>query len=518
VLAAARPATAEPTTRPRLTLASNTTVITSPLNPDGTPNYVEALNKELARDITKDNNAAIPLVKALGPTSLHRGSITELLNALNLELPANSNYFTFFASWAKKRHDTLPEEQAEKPFDLNVGQMEDTAVKAPWKREQFPLLVEWLSAIAPALEQVTAGSKLPRLYTPLISKKQPSSLLDTSNNMPFFGLRSVANAFAIRAMLRLNEGDLAAAREDILTIHRLARLTAQQPFFIHALLAIAVDRLAFETQQSLLKFPALTPELAKTILADITVLQEMKPSDLFFLSQRYYILEALMSAVRGNRADLLAIYTYPYNDQLGQPAQTPKNTLGEANWDITLRHVNLRLNLTDKACRLPTPSQRKAALEPLRAKEKDAGVPVPPFDLYSDKPFPDDETNQRYLKQISEFLSRKPDESVTDFSDRIALFFTRVENPTEKAFILFDRTTATHRLTLLAAALKVHHLQHKTYPQSLDDLKPLLNEKIPLDPFTAKPFRYESKSPDAFTLSSAGENNDHPKILTIQLP
>ena len=51
---------------PKLMIATDTTVITSPLNADGTPDYIAYLDALQSEGITADNNAAPLLVRALG--------------------------------------------------------------------------------------------------------------------------------------------------------------------------------------------------------------------------------------------------------------------------------------------------------------------------------------------------------------------------------------------------------------------------------------------------------------------
>ena len=51
------------TTRPAFTLGKDTTVITEPLHPDGTVNYIPALNALLSQGVTNDNNAALLLLQ-----------------------------------------------------------------------------------------------------------------------------------------------------------------------------------------------------------------------------------------------------------------------------------------------------------------------------------------------------------------------------------------------------------------------------------------------------------------------
>src|SRR6185503_890162 len=43
------------------------TYVTKPIRKDGTIDYVEALNEQLSQGVTKENNAAIGLLDAIGP-------------------------------------------------------------------------------------------------------------------------------------------------------------------------------------------------------------------------------------------------------------------------------------------------------------------------------------------------------------------------------------------------------------------------------------------------------------------
>lgn len=72
-------------------------------------------------------------------------------------------------------------------------------------------------------------------------------------------------------------------------------------------------------------------------------------------------------------------------------------------------------------------------------------------------------------------------------------------------FFADDLICARQRLTLLAAALKLHQLRHGEYPESLEALAPEPLAKIPLDPFTNKPFVYERRD-KGFAIWSLGRN------------
>src|SRR5271170_2678595 len=51
-------------------ISYQTTRITSPLRPDGTVDYIAALNQICGKDVTPDNNAVVDLLKAVGTNSI----------------------------------------------------------------------------------------------------------------------------------------------------------------------------------------------------------------------------------------------------------------------------------------------------------------------------------------------------------------------------------------------------------------------------------------------------------------
>jgi hypothetical protein len=65
------PTSAPAASRPAkpLTIGKDTTRITGPLRADGTVDYVAALNAQMSQGITPANNAAVGLLRALGPAA-----------------------------------------------------------------------------------------------------------------------------------------------------------------------------------------------------------------------------------------------------------------------------------------------------------------------------------------------------------------------------------------------------------------------------------------------------------------
>jgi hypothetical protein len=65
--------------RVKVTISKETTYITEPLRPDGYPDYLAALDQRRSEGVTPENNAAVPLMRALGPgiisKNIRRGSV-----------------------------------------------------------------------------------------------------------------------------------------------------------------------------------------------------------------------------------------------------------------------------------------------------------------------------------------------------------------------------------------------------------------------------------------------------------
>src|SRR5437879_2771338 len=52
--------------KPKISISRDTTYITGPIDADGYPDYITALNERLSAGVTADNNANVLLFKAIG--------------------------------------------------------------------------------------------------------------------------------------------------------------------------------------------------------------------------------------------------------------------------------------------------------------------------------------------------------------------------------------------------------------------------------------------------------------------
>src|ERR1041384_775270 len=92
---------AQPTAFP-LTLSKETTAITSPLLPDGTPDYITALNRLHSQDVTPENNALIPLLRIRGTDSLDPNIRSKFLEIIGAEpTPSDARIFLTLSDYLK---------------------------------------------------------------------------------------------------------------------------------------------------------------------------------------------------------------------------------------------------------------------------------------------------------------------------------------------------------------------------------------------------------------------------------
>lgn len=257
-------------------VSPETTYATGPLRPDGTVDYLAYLNAQQAEGVTPENNAAVLLVDALGPDWLcsfnppdeakQQAYITEALKLMN-HTPAAGPYYVSSDDWAEAQGvddplyvwDELPE-GAEDP--------EKATLEGVWTKAEFPAVAAWLADQKGPLDLVVEASRREACFVPLVG----DSLLEIQ--VPALSkLRTVAKSLCRRALLRAGQGDPQGAVEDLLTIHRLARLTAE-PFLIHWLVSMASENLASSTAGILIVSDTLDAESARLYARSLSGLPE----------------------------------------------------------------------------------------------------------------------------------------------------------------------------------------------------------------------------------------------------
>ncbi len=516
-------------TENRFTISRETTYVTGPLNPDGTINYVAALNGMMSKGVTPENNAAPLLIRAFGPALFPEWARQQQLELLGIEhLPRDGHYFVklddYLATAAQQSRtalalqdpDVLDDSVRDKQLELlGIEQlpqgrdsfaslddhlapatpqsraaaaledmdwqkrqdMLDTLCKTPWSAADHPAIAAWLKANEKPLSLIIEASKRPRYYLPQVSESSnPRTVEIFTVFLPYLDL---AEALSARAMLKLDGGDIDGATADLLAAHRLARLLAQPPLLLDKLIALAVDAQATEGTIALANSGRLAGDQARRMLLELDALGPMPDViDAFDHGERLFMLDFVMQLYAGDTVD---------GTVSGRLAS--QKYFGTAiDWDRMLRNFNRWYDRIVAAVREPDRRKRQEAVNGLisELRQMKPGGPA------------------AIIKLILGRLGGRASKAV--MTDALSNIFIRLLTPVfshlpdsrYRAVVRYDLA----RVTLALAAFKA---EKDEYPAKLAALVPGYIKAVPRDVFSDKPVIYK-RDGKGYLLYSVGVN------------
>ncbi len=343
-LQAAKPTT-KPTTQPAprridLTVSKKTTRILGPLNKDGTPNYVAYLDTKYSKGVTKANNAAIPLIKILGPDYLSTSNAKDICAALKVPIPVKGpNTFVLFRDRIDK---TLSPEDIE-TWGEKYEDLTDNPPK-PWSAKQYPIIAKWLKSNKTSLDATLTAMKRTRYYVPIITHGK-HKLVATISVGPISGYRNLNNALIARAMLRLGSNNPRKAWTDLMASRRLARRVGRGCTLIDSLGAIAIETRACQGCNAIAASGKLTGAQARAFLAEMQQLAPLPEMiDKIDESERFVLLDCIVMLARGWKRTGLISLNMQLNElaemvSVPSPIITPLNAK-KLNWNKILLMAN----------------------------------------------------------------------------------------------------------------------------------------------------------------------------------
>jgi hypothetical protein len=521
--AAAKPA-AQPAnqaaSKPRIpfTISKETTYIVQPLDKDGYPDYVEALNQHYGRGVTPENNAAVPFWRAIGPSHLgcpkeRRGEFFKLLG-IDL-LPEKGDYFVTPYEFAERLVD--PEQTGEKrywdaPEYKSFFEAHWHARQRPWSKKEFPQLAAWLATNEKPLALFVEASNRPRRFDPLLNgmwTEKPDMLRQLSpfRYLPRYvdeDLRKFDDAvetLAIRAMLRLGDGKVDEAWNDLLACHRLARLAAEGPTFDEFVNAHRLEGVTWLAEQAMLQNAHLSASQIRQMMGDLNRLRSIP--------------DVVEKIDIGVRCEYLQTACWMSRNQLtsgvDRAAITSKQKAllkslaleisERTSWDVLFRKGNVEIDRLIDSIRHSTPAQREALQQEMSRR------------------------NQRALTRAKQdlALARKSLEQAPPNADLGTVLRTALEgrkNPLDEFadFLCFNVLQSSYRareiedgihmrfeLTKLAFALAAYRADRGEFPSRLADLAPRYAARIPKDVFSDADLHYTSGN-GGYLLYSVGPN------------
>jgi hypothetical protein len=450
-------ATAPATTRP-FAISKETTFYTAPVRPDGTIDYVEAINERLSRGVTPENNAAAPLLDALqagkGDMPAHYAKVRTKLGLPAGPPPALAG----------------PAPEAPDGFDAALG--------GPWMPEKFPAVAKWLESQAPRLDRVVEASRRTRYYMPLIREQTRDTIVDVL--LPHLNqMRGLANALKARAMLALGKEDMDGFRRDILAILRVARLTSHSSTLVERLVAIGCEAMALDAIQTAATGGWLSAADIERILADLRGVPSARLYEVFELGERTFMLEFLQIAAVHGVAEASKMFRTLAAGGGAKPnaaeenAPMPPVDAAAKDWNAALRKANGWYDRHAEVGKLSTWRERSIAINAL-TKDVDA-------------------VRARLLGWRGVFAP------IEDRMLTIAL------PATTRAYLVEAKLERDRILTETALALSLFRTKTGEYPATLKELTPAYFKTEPVDPLTDETLDYRPEA-GGYELRSLGEN------------
>ena len=278
----------------RFTISKETTYVTEPLDKDGRIDYSAALNARLGKGVSKENNANVLIWRVLGPRPEGgREMPPEFFKLQGVEAPPEKG--DYFIPLEKYVRDNFKGDQ-NKQENILYEQMRDV-MRSPWKVEDHPEIAIWLEINKKPLALAIEATKRTHYFSPLVptkSDKGSSGLVGVL--LPGVQrCRSIAPALAIRAMRRLDKGDIDGAWQDILACHRLGRLVGSGACLIEAVVGYALEGIASRAELVFLDRGESIAQATRSVRGDLQSLPLLPTaSDKIDLGERFIFLDIIM--------------------------------------------------------------------------------------------------------------------------------------------------------------------------------------------------------------------------------
>ena len=478
--------------KPKIRISKETTYLTKPLDKDGIVDYAAALNAMASKGVTPQTNAAAGLAQILGPAKFPAEIRREFFAKLGVPVPSKEGrYFLSMADFARHAAGRGADAYASALFDEYENSM-----TGPWSPRDLPRLAAWMKYNQKPLESVVKATLRKRWFNPIagVSGNEKGTLLWADMTLTH-ETRECVRALAARALLAVQEGRNDQAQRDLLACHRLARLVAQGPFLIDALVGNAIEFIACMADRAMLQSGRLSEKQLAAYQSALARLGLFPPLSRVTNSERFAILDAIAYVAHHGPEGLQSVVVgIDGDDSLRGWFENLKWRLvmSLVDWDFVLKTVNQEYDRL-----LIVMNNRRYADWKTAAAEYERHLGTIREDvrlLLFD--------NKALFRRIA--TGKKNGREV--ISELAANAVTVLLMPAFDTMRLSrDRTRAKLQLTIIAIALERHRKATGKFPDRLSDLQPRYLKKLPQDLFTEKPFRYKP-SKTGYLLYSVGPN------------
>ena len=471
----------------KLEIGPETTVVDGPVNPDGTINYIAALNEMYGKGVKPGENAAIGLASVVPPSAWPKEADyrRRYFEAMGVQPPQDAGGLVEFDVFAQ---EAVPDQLQREAMYY------EQALEGPWTADELPVVAQWLEAIEPSLARVEEALEKPEYYSPLVAREQTPVLISVLRPQ-LLQRRHTAHAIHARANQRLGRGDVTGAVEDALLAKRFSRVVQDEPLLLGKLVAVSIAAIGRDVLEDALATGELQPAQAKAFIHRLQNLPPMDEMDeAVDRDGRFVGLDAIQHLAAGNAefSRLQYLLSFWSVDESRDADSAAYDALNRAIHEglaarlaPTLRKANAFYDRTVAAMRADTYQQvaRQAGLIERELEARDDRV-------------------QALFASLAKLPVAQQNEALAKASADVVLT-TLVFSTSVGANEAEVSMNAYERLEPVAIALNAYRGQHDRYPRTLDALIPAYLDAVPTDPFTGEPIRYRLTD-DAAVVYSVG--------------
>jgi hypothetical protein len=445
-----------PATKPAVpfTIGKDTTLLTSPLKPDGTIDYVAAINQTLSQNVTPDNNAFVPLIAITGTSQDMLGNhADEVLKMVGAQASPGT--------WKP-----LPRESFRSDDDeIAALDARRAAETAPWHPRDHANWAQWLDGNTKSLNAFDAAVGRPRYWVPLVYIAADDQTL-LSATPPHGSCSDIIQALHLRAMREPIDATL--AWKDLFACHKYCRLLTQSPEFIDLLFAATRETTTCDAELMLIRDEKTSPKLLRRMITDLAALAPIPTVSEVMRRKEIY-----------NFPDAIQQLALTYNALWQKAGDSPEVAQGRAaleamgfhspDWDRMLRYGNSIFADLYADHKFASPAE--------------ADKWQSDFDHRIDTLMEESRAGKPENMEVGTYLMlpRKGDTQAI-YSDRIASGIVTILFPavgTAGKIVAIDRKRT--ELSMLACSLELYYRDHNAYPDSLDALLPKYATAIPVN-------------------------------------
>jgi hypothetical protein len=491
--------------RPRLRLSREVTYFTEPLAKDGLIDYAAALNARYAKDLSAKNNAAIPLVSLLGRGYTEEDDFAKLCARLEIEVPDKTEgQFVDMHKFVERVHSDFldDEEVTARKLKLTPAVLREQLARddwialfnrykeVPWSAAEEPLISAWLDAMHDPLATFRDLAERPRYFVPYRSDDLFSGMLGASfQSMP------VVDALRIRAMRSLAAGETDRAWKDVMTIRRWAALVCQPPTIVDQVVAMVFVEYASAAACVVVSDAKLTSPRIKALHAEwktVSAMPDMGESlavgercfglDVVNALHRSALDPALLRAMNG--------FLEPYPEEIVESPWRRRAIDAVLDWNAVYETMNLFYDDLAAVGKMPSGKARKEAGKKLEDRiERITAQQANPFQWFTIAVL-DHGARRRAIGRY--FVAGR--------------FIAATMPMIGGVFDSEDRLRMHVAMTDVAFALARYRAASGNYPARLEELVPVLLDKLPEDALGEGPLRYKRRGDGGFELYSIGVN------------